>query len=194
MKRLLAMAALASALQMMGTSLAAAQYFYIGEVRLFSFNFCPMGWLQASGQILSIANNAPLFSLIGTTYGGDGRTTFALPNLNGRAPYGSGSPGQYIGTVYGNSTVALTVANLPPHSHTFNASNAAPAGPSPKDALLSTNPSANIYAPAGAPPDTPMNPGSVGTTGGAAPVNIQSPALAMNWCIAATAGMYPPRQ
>jgi microcystin-dependent protein len=192
MKRLLAITTLASALQMMGTSLASAQDFYIGEVRLFGFNFCPMNWIQASGQILPIEQYINLFSLYGTFYGGDGQRTFALPNLNGRAPYGSGSPGQPLGTVYGNSTVTLTVANLPPHSHTFNASSAA-AEPNANGGLLSTNPSANIYAGTGARPDRPMSPGSVGSTGGALPVTIQSPALAMTWCVAVQ-GLYPPRQ
>jgi microcystin-dependent protein len=193
MKRLVAMATLASALLTTDAAPASAQQAaYIGEVRLFGFNFCPQGWVQASGQLLLISQYAALYSLYGITYGGNGQTSFALPNLNGRAPYGSGSPGQAFGTAYGSSTVTLTVANLPPHSHTFNASSAGPAGPNPKGGLLSNNPSANIYASTGAPADTPMSPGSVGTVGGALPISIQGPALAMTWCVAAQ-GLYPPR-
>jgi hypothetical protein len=106
MKRLLAAAVLASALQMIGAGLASAQVVYMGEVRLFGFNFCPKYWLQASGQILSINQYVPLFSLYGTLYGGDGEATFALPNLNGRAPYGWSISEPSPGTVYGSSTAA----------------------------------------------------------------------------------------
>jgi microcystin-dependent protein len=129
MKRLIAIAALALALQMTGTRLASAQYQYLGEVRLFAFTFCPVDWMQASGQILQIAQYAPLYTLYGTLYGGDGRTTFGLPNLNGRAPYGSGTGGQPLGAVYGNSTVTLTINNLPAHTHAFNGTTNPRSGP-----------------------------------------------------------------
>lgn len=110
MKQWLAAAALAPALYFGGVDPAAAQTSiaaYTGEVRLFAFNFCPAGWLQANGQVLNITSYVQLFSLLGTAYGGNGQTTFALPNLTGRAPIGFGqSPpgGNYsFATVYGQS-------------------------------------------------------------------------------------------
>ena len=195
MKRLLATTALVCALHVTGSGLASAQEMYVGETRLFAFNFCPVGWFQASGQLLPIQQYTALFALIGTTYGGNGQTNFALPNLNGRAPYGSGTPGgQPIGAVYGSSTVTLTVGNLPAHSHSFNASTAGPTTPNPAGALNATFPSANdkVYAPAGSPANTPMAQGAIGLTGQNLPVNIQSPALSMMWCIA-WQGIFPSR-
>jgi microcystin-dependent protein len=100
MKRLLATGGLISALSITCINLAGAQDQYLGEIRPFAFNFCPQGWLTAAGQTLSINQYTALFALYGTTYGGNGTTNFALPNLSGRAPYGQSS-GQPIGTVYG---------------------------------------------------------------------------------------------
>jgi microcystin-dependent protein len=193
MKRLLAVAALASALQMFGAGFASAQDMYVGEVRLFGFNFCPVNWLQASGQILSITQYTPLFALYATTYGGDGQRTFALPNLNGRAPYGSGSPGQPLGTVYGNSIANLTIVNMPAHSHTFNGTTNPPVGPGPAGALSATFPQASdkIYSASGSPPNVVMG-NAIGPTGGSQPFSIQSPALAMMWCVAWN-GIFPTR-
>jgi microcystin-dependent protein len=193
MKRLLAVAALASALQMFGAGLASAQSMYVGETRLFAFSFCPVNWLQASGQTLSINQYIPLFSLYGTTFGGDGRTTFQLPNLNGRTPYGSGTPGMPLGTVYGNSTVTLTIANLPAHTHTFSATTNPPVGPNPAGALSATFTQAadKVFSASGSPPNVPMG-NQVGMTGGNQPISIQSPALAMMWCVAWN-GIYPSR-
>lgn len=88
MKRLLAIAALASALQVICADLASAQEVFLGEIRLFGFNFCPAGWVPAAGQLLPITQYNALFLLYGASFGGDGVTNFALPNLNGRAPYG----------------------------------------------------------------------------------------------------------
>jgi microcystin-dependent protein len=192
MKRLLAAAVLASALQMIGAGLASAQVVYMGEVRLFGFNFCPKYWLQASGQILSINQYVPLFSLYGTLYGGDGEATFALPNLNGRAPYGWSISEPSPGTVYGSSTAALTVANLPAHSHTFNATTNPPVGPNPAGALSATfpQPTDKVYSATGSPANVVMG-NAIGPTGGNQPFNIQSPALAMMWCVAAETGIFP---
>jgi len=197
MKRLLATTALVCALHVTGSGLASAQEMYIGETRLVAFNFCPIGWFQASGQLLPISQYTALFALIGTLYGGNGTTNFALPNLNGRAPYGNdptGTVGQPIGTVYGQSQVTLTVSNLPAHSHSFNASSAAPTTPNPAGALNATFPSANdkVYAPSGSPANTPMAQGAIGLTGQNLPVSVQSPALSMMWCIAYQ-GIFPSR-
>ena len=108
MKRLLIAAALAPALYLASIGPVAAQTAiasYTGEVRLFAFNFCPTGWLQANGQVLNISSYVQLYSLLGNVYGGNGVSTFAVPNLTGRAPVGFGSPpaGQAIGTVYGTT-------------------------------------------------------------------------------------------
>jgi microcystin-dependent protein len=193
MKRLIAIAALASALQMTGTGLASAQEQYLGEVRLFGLNFCPIDWMQASGQILSISQFTALYSLYGTTYGGNGQTNFGLPNLNGRAPYGSGSPGQPLGAVYGNSTVTLTIANLPAHTHQLFASTNPPTTNTGQGGLsASFNAGDKVYAASGSPANVPYSPTALGSTGGSLPLSIQSPALAMTWCVAVN-GIYPTR-
>jgi microcystin-dependent protein len=107
MKRLLAPAALASALQVISVGAASAQTHYVGEVRLFAFNnFCPADWLPADGRLVPISDFIALFSLIGTSYGGNGVNNFGLPNLVGRAPYGSVPPAT-VGTVFG-PTIATT--------------------------------------------------------------------------------------
>lgn len=196
MKRLFVAAALAPALYFGSITLASAQEMYLGEVRLFGFNFCPTGWVQASGQLLAISPNTALFSLYGTIYGGNGTTNFQLPNLNGRAPYGSGSPGgQPIGALYGSSTTTLTIANLPAHTHQLNATSVAPSIDNPAGGFLGTftNASQKIYAASGSPANVPMAPGAIGPTGGSQPFSTQSPALSMMWCVAMT-GIYPSRQ
>jgi microcystin-dependent protein len=195
MKRLLATAALVSALSITCVNLAAAQEQYLGEVRLFGFNFCPVGWLAAAGQILPINQYAALFALYGTTYGGNGTVNFALPNLAGRAPYGQGSggAGQPIGAVYGASTTTLTAAQMPTHTHQLAGSTAADTANSPAGALLPTFAAGtHIYAASGSPANTPMAATAIGTSGGNQPFSIQSPALSLNWCVA-TVGIFPSR-
>jgi microcystin-dependent protein len=196
MKQHVATAMLAGALSIVGINLASAQEMYLGEVRLFAYNWCPVGWMQAAGQILPISQYTALFSLLGTSFGGNGTTNFGLPNLSGSAPYGqlANNQGQPFGAVYGQSTVTLTVANLPPHTHQLFGSSANPGTYSPAGALLGTdaNTAAKSFAPSGSPANTPMAVGAVGLTGSAVPVSIQSPALSMNWCIAYQ-GIYPSR-
>jgi microcystin-dependent protein len=194
MRRLLAIAVFVCALNLVFGSLASAQEPYIGEVRLFGFNFCPRGWAPANGALLAISSNTALFSLYGTTYGGDGRTTFGLPNLIGRAPVnaGSGPLGQPIGAVYGQSTVTLTVAQLPAHRHTLFGTKASDQTASPAGTLLPTFSSGAIYSSTTAAADTPMKSDAIGLTGSNQPVSTQSPALAMNWCVA-TVGIFPSR-
>lgn len=200
MKRLLATAALVGALSAGWANLAAAQEMYLGELRAFGFNFCPVGWASANGAILSISSNAALFALLGTTYGGNGTSTFGLPNLQSRAPYGSGQgaglPNYPLGALFGVSTVTLQVQNLPPHTHQlFGTSGLSTAGSnSPAGALLPSYPSAGdkFYSATGAPNDRPMAGNAVGLTGSGIPVNTQSPGLALTWCIATT-GIFPSR-
>jgi len=194
MKRHVATALFVGALSAAGINLATAQEMYVGEVRNFGFNWCPYGWLQAAGQTLAINQYTPLYALIGTTYGGNGTTTFNLPNLSGRAPYGqqANGQGQPIGAVYGNTQVTLTVANLPAHTHQLYASSSAAGSGSPSGALIPTYSAGKFYASSGSPANTPMAQNAIGMTGSNIPVSIQSPALSMNWCIATT-GIFPSR-
>jgi|307.fasta_scaffold49630_2 microcystin-dependent protein len=194
MTRSLATAALASALTFACTGIASAQDQILGEVRLFGFNFCPTQWAPANGQLLSIQQNTALFSLYGTIYGGNGTTTFGLPNLIGRAPYGSGSPpGQPIGALYGTSSVTLITQQLPAHTHAYFASSTANTTNMPSGSILSTFPTGqHIYSPSGSPADSQMNPSVIGLTGNNQPIQTQSPALAMTWCVAVV-GIYPSR-
>lgn len=103
-KRLVAYAIFVSILQLASAGLASAQGQYLGEVRLFGSNFCPAGWLPADGRLMQINQNEALYSLLGTIYGGNGIQTFGLPDLRGRAPYGTGSPGEPLGAIYGYLT------------------------------------------------------------------------------------------
>ncbi len=170
---------------------------FIGELMLVGFNFCPRGWADADGQILSISQNTALFSLYGTIYGGDGRTTFALPDLRGRSVIHTGTGPSLspfpIGQKGGAETVTLNASQSPPHTHpaTLHAQSAAdadaPAGNVPA-------PSENdIYSSAA--PDVTMRAGAVtveNNTGGGQPFNIRDPFLTMRWCVALT-GIYPSR-
>ena len=198
MKRHIATAILAGGLSIAAMNASRAQQIpvYIGEVRLFGFNWCPTGWAQAAGQLLAIQSNTALFSLLGTSFGGDGVRTFGLPDLSGRAPYGqlANGQGQPFGAVYGNTQVTLTVSNLPAHTHQLFGTSASETTNSPNGAIFATWPaSVKNYAPAGSPANTPMAGSAVGFTGNNIPVTTQSPALSMNWCIAMS-GIYPSRQ
>jgi microcystin-dependent protein len=197
MKRNIATAVLASVLSTVGIHAASAQNVeqYIGEVRLFAFNWCPTGWAQTTGSLLAIAQNSALFSLLGTSFGGNGSSTFGLPNLSGRASYGqlANGQGQPLGAVYGQTQVTLLISNLPSHTHQLYATSSAETVASPSGALLPTYPSGKFYAASGSPANIPMATTAIGMTGGNQPVSTQSPALSMNWCIATT-GIYPSRQ
>lgn len=196
MKRLLATAALVGALSAGWANLATAQEMYIGELRAFGFSFCPVGWASANGALLSINSNAALFSLLGTSYGGNGTTNFGLPDLRSRAPYGTGQgpglPNYVLGQPFGVSTVTLLVQNLPPHTHQLFASSGPDASPAPSGALLPTYAGGKFYTATGAPNDRPMAGNAIGLTGSGIPVTTQSPGLALTWCIATT-GIFPTR-
>lgn len=166
--------------------------FYIGELRLFGFNFAPLNWALCDGSLLPIAKNQALFALLGTMYGGDGTSTFALPDLRGRVPLGMGAgPGltpHHQGEPGGHENVTLTVAQLAPHSHPVHGS-AQASGKSPANLAPGFSAGGAVY---GTPDDTLMSPAMVGPTGGAQPVPVSSPYLALNWCIALT-GVFPSR-
>ena len=165
---------------------------FIGEIRMFGFNFAPEGWALCDGQLLPISQNAALFSLLGTTYGGDGKTTFALPDLRSRVPIhqgqGTGLTSYTQGQAAGAETVTLTATQMPGHSHTVHASSSAAASNVPQGRALARSQS-NAYT---AQPDgtTVMNAKVLANTGGSEPhPNIQ-PCLVVNFCIALT-GIFP---
>lgn len=178
---------------------------FIGEVKLFGFNFAPKGYATCQGQILSIAQNTALFSLLGTTYGGNGQTTFALPDLQGRAPIGQGQgPGlpQYsMGQVGGTTSTTILSSNMPAHVHTLNSArlqikaSTSNAGELTPDGTFPATTSTNAYA--DAPTANTFTGGGVitGTTdiaGGSQPISILNPYLAMNYSIALQ-GIFPSR-
>lgn len=165
---------------------------YIGEVRVFGFNFAPAGWAQCNGQLLSISQNQPLFSLLGTTYGGDGIRTFGLPNLQGRTPVHQGA-GYAPGTVGGEQAHTLTLPELPAHNHLATADTvvAASDGQNPApNRVLAQSAGALLYGPAGA--LAAMATIALGNTGGSQPHDNMSPYQVLNVCIALQ-GIYPSR-
>lgn len=174
---------------------AKAQEGFIGEIRMFAGNFAPKDWAFCQGQLLSISQNTALFSILGTTYGGDGRVTFALPNLSGRVPVGvgqgAGLTNRQLGEMSGTETVTLTTAQMPAHSHTVNAvtadgnqnlpTNSFPANTKTLDKEYST-----------VAPNTTMNPTMIGVSGGSQPFGVMQPSLGMNYIICVN-GIYPSR-
>lgn len=180
---------------------------FIGQLALYGMDWCPRGWTEANGQLLAISENTALFALIGTTYGGDGQTTFALPDLRGRAPISNGQgPGLSLystGERVGNETVTLNTTQMPAHSHTItsagqlNASDGAVNSATAADAALA-NQSNSHYSSRGTLDETMEN-GSVtvsstaSDTGGNQSHETRGPRLAMQWCIAMQ-GIFPSRQ
>lgn len=167
---------------------------FLGCISIFGFNFAPRGWAQCSGQLLPINQNQSLFSLLGTTYGGDGRTTFALPDMRGRAPMhagnGTGLTPRTLGNALGAESVTLTEAQIPPHNHSANPSDTDATLPTPQSNLPAPTVAAfNVYGDAAN--LTPGAAGQIGQSGGGAHNNMQ-PYLALNFCIALQ-GLFPPR-
>lgn len=164
---------------------------FLGEIRTFGGNFAPTGWALCDGRLLSIAQYSALFSLLGTTYGGDGKVTFALPDLQGRAPmhWGSG-PGltpRDIGESAGSSTVTLIQTEMPAHTHAGEASLSSASALSPSGNVLGD---AALYA---APPyTTAMSPMAIGVTGGSQPHENMMPYLGVTFIIALQ-GIFPSR-
>ncbi len=160
---------------------------FLGEIRIFSFNFPPKGWALCNGQLLPINQNQALFAILGTTYGGDGITTFALPNLQGRVPVHTGS-GITLGQSAGEQSHTLSISELPAHTHT-------PVG-NPANAT-SSSPAGNVWASLGSggyspAPNTAMNAASILAAGGSQPHDNMSPYLVLNFCIALQ-GIFPSR-
>ncbi len=163
----------------------------LGQIQAFGFNFTPRGWAKCDGTLLAISSNSALFSLLGTTYGGDGRTTFALPDLRGRSGRHQGTgPGLStvtIGQRGGAETHTLTTAQMPSHNHSIAA----------KEEGNSDTPGGTYIAgdgtsAFGTSADTQMAANAVGNNGGNQSFNIQNPYLVVNYCIA-TVGIFPSR-
>lgn len=166
---------------------------FLSEIRMFGYPFAPKGWAQCNGQLLPINQNQALFSLLGTQYGGNGSSTFALPDLRGRAPVSFGN-GTVQGEVAGAENVTLLSAQMPAHSHqavgasdTFN-TRAYDNSVFTTAANATTGPT-NLYGPASA--LVPLGP-SMTATGGSQPHNNMQPSLVVNFCIA-TVGVFPSR-
>jgi microcystin-dependent protein len=167
---------------------------FIAEIRIFPFNFAPRGWAWCDGQLLPLSQNTALFSLLGTTYGGNGRSNFGLPDLQGRAPmmWGQG-PGLSlydIGQAGGSPTVTLLESEIPSHSHALRASldDAELAIPTPARSLAKAT--SSLYAATA--PSVPMAPEAVAPVGGSQPHNNMMPYLTAYFCIALQ-GVFPPR-
>jgi microcystin-dependent protein len=183
-----------SAVLLGASTTASAQDPFIGEIRYVAFNFAPRGWAACNGQILSIAQNTALFSLLGTQYGGNGQTTFALPDMRGRVPVHAGQgPGlspYEQGEAGGQQNVTLSVSQMPVHNHLLNASSAEAAVTSPTGSVLATKQRVPLYSASA--PDTQMNGLSVSFAGGGQPFSNVQPFLGVN-CIIALEGIFPAR-
>jgi len=177
---------------------------FVGEITIFAFNFAPTGWAQCQGQLLPISQNTALFSLLGTMYGGDGKSTFALPNMQDSVPNSSGQSTtgtQYFqGETGGSSTVTLLQTEIPAHTHFFNATTnvgtvVTSAGNQPGLAQKGTKQNsfnANIYNTSAASATTAMSPFAISIAGGSQPHQNMQPYLTLNFCIALQ-GVFPPR-
>jgi microcystin-dependent protein len=161
---------------------------FIGEIRMISFNFAPKGWAFCNGQILPAGQNRALFEILGKTYGGDGQTTFGLPNLQGRTPFHVG-PGFSLGQSGGEEAHALTIPEIPAHTHAATASSAAADQVSPANGLWA-NSGINTYS--SYTPNTTMSSLAIDETGEGQPHPNLSPYLVLNFVIALE-GIFPPK-
>jgi len=169
---------------------------FVAEIRILPFNFAPTGWAMCAGQIMPLSQNTALFSLLGTTYGGDGKSNFALPNLQGRVAMhtGQSQPGPGLslydlGETAGTSAYTLLTSEMPLHTHTFNAQNGDGAVADPTNNVIG-NSAGLVYK--SAPPNTSLSPSSGGMAGSSQAHNNMMPYLTLNYCIALQ-GVYPPR-
>ena len=166
---------------------------FIGEIRMFAGNFAPVGWAFCNGQLIPIAENDALFTLIGTIYGGDGEETFALPDLRGRFPIhhgqGSGLSSRLIGESGGTEEETLTVQQIPAHTHTLLASTEPGAAITPTDGVIGAGASVNIFRPT-PPAATPMDAGGVTAEGGSQPHDNMHPFIGIHYIISLF-GLFP---
>lgn len=169
---------------------------FVAEIRIFPFNFAPKGWAFCDGQLLPISQNTALFSLLGTTYGGDGKSTFALPNMQGNAPMHPGQgPGlslHDLGETGGSETVTLLESEIPFHQHQMLAQNAITSQiADPTGATFTRPASGNLFTTNLSSPVN-MAPNALAPAGGDQPHNNMMPYLTLNFCIALQ-GVFPPR-
>ncbi len=168
---------------------------FVGEIRMFAGNFAPRGWAFADGQLLAVSQNDALFSLLGTIYGGDGRTTFGLPDLRGRIPIHAGAgPGlspRNLGQKSGTEQEVVTVTQLPSHTHVVQFSTAAGTQSNPSNQFLGASPNVRVFRPV--PPNVDMSADAVTGVGGNQPHTNLQPFLCVNFIIALF-GIYPSRQ
>jgi microcystin-dependent protein len=160
---------------------------YVGEIRMFAGNFAPVGWMLCDGQLLPIAENEVLFQLIGTTYGGDGQSTFALPDLRGRLPMHVGN-GAGTGEMAGVETVTLSVQQLPTHTHPLLGSQDIANSPNPGNNVLARSPQVNAFV--NASPSIAMSPQFISGVGGSQPHDNFQPYLCVNFIISLF-GIFP---
>lgn len=169
---------------------------FVGEIRMFAGNFAPRGWAFCDGQLLAVSQNDALFSLLGTTYGGDGRTTFGLPDMRGRIPVHAGSgPGlspRRLGSNAGTEEETLTVNQLPFHSHPLTAKSAVATVRNPQGKVLAQPPTF-LYTDIPTKPLVDMSPEAVGNAGGSRSHTNLMPFLCVHFIIALF-GIYPSRQ
>ncbi len=169
---------------------------YIGEIRLVGFNFAPVGWALCAGQLVSISQNDALFALLGTTYGGDGIQTFALPDLRGRAPIhagqGPGLTNRIQGEQLGSESVTLTSNQMPAHNHAARAQSAAGAASKPQNAVWAGSSAGDTPYKAALATPTTLNPQALPSAGSNQAHENREPLLVMNYIIALY-GIFPSR-
>jgi microcystin-dependent protein len=171
---------------------------FVAEIRIFPFNFAPKGWAFCNGQLLPLSQNTALFSLLGTTYGGDGKSTFALPDLQGSAPIHAGQgPGLSLydlGQMGGTETVTLLISEIPAHTHTLRCQSQDPADqPAPSPArTFAPSQNSTAYGPSNGTPIVQMSPMALTPAGSSFPHNNMMPYLTLNFNIALQ-GVFPPR-
>jgi microcystin-dependent protein len=175
---------------------------YLGEIRCFGFNFAPFGWASCNGALMAIAQNTALFSILGTTYGGNGTTNFGLPNLQGQVPMHWGTGGgiiSNIGDAQGAPQVTLSAAQMPLHQHTVTAMSIPTGGvvdrvatPTSTSFLSESQPPNGVYATVTPTINAPFSPKAISSNGGSQPHENMQPYLVLNFCIALE-GIFPSR-
>ena len=160
---------------------------YLGEIRMFAGNFAPAGWMFCEGQLIPISENETLFQLIGTTYGGDGQSTFALPDLRGRLPIHQGN-GFIMAETGGAEEITLTTQQIPVHSHAFLATKSTGSSPNAQNNVLATNTAVRLYRESNA--NQPMSAQMVGPVGGSQPHTNFQPYLCIDFIISLF-GIFP---
>jgi len=195
MKRAILLSLSAVLLLLGPTPSARSQDQFLGQLLLTANNFCSRGYLPADGRLLAVSQNTALFSLFGCIYGGDCRTTFALPDLRGRVAIsvgqGPGLPNTPQGQKQGEPSTTLTIGQMPSHNHALLGTSSGPAAASPANALLPTFTGQQVYA-TGAAPDAPMEGNAIGDTGGNQSFPQYQPTLTLTYCVAVE-GIFPSR-